>query len=61
VDGGFGAWDYSGADEFTLKAWGFWIAMGVVGRFSDRISWRAKELGEHMLGSWVAITMTNEH
>jgi hypothetical protein len=56
MNGGFGAWNYSGADEFTLKAWwGFWIATGIVGRFSARISWRAKELSEHTFANWVSI------
>ncbi len=56
VDGAFGGWNYSGADEFTLKAWwGFWIATGIVGRISDRITWRAKELSEYTLASWFGI------
>src|SRR5262249_19643025 len=56
ANGGFGAWNYSGASEFTLKAWwGFWIAAGIVGRFSGRLSSRAKELSEHTLASWVGI------
>jgi hypothetical protein len=56
VDEAFGAWDYSGADEFTLKAWwGFWIATNVAGRFSSQISRRADELSDHTLSSWVAI------
>src|SRR5262245_2731722 len=53
---GSGPWNYSGADESTLKAWwGFWIATGIVGRFSDRISLRAKELSEHELAGWAGI------
>jgi len=56
ANGGFGAWNDSGAGELTLKAWwGFWIATGIVGRFSDRISRRAKELSEHELATWAGI------
>jgi len=60
ANGGSGPWNYSGAGELTLKAWwGFWIAMGIVSRFSDRISFRislrAKELSEHELASWAGI------
>jgi hypothetical protein len=56
ANGGSGAWNYSGAGEFTLKAWwGFWIAMGIVGRFSNRISLRAKDLSEQTIANWVGI------
>lgn len=56
MDGAFGAWNYSGADEFTLKAWwGFWITTGIVSRISDRISWQAKELSEYTIANWVGI------
>jgi uncharacterized protein DUF4328 len=56
ADGVSGPWNYSGADEFTLKAWwGFWIATGIVGRFSERISLRAKELSEYTFASWAGI------
>jgi len=52
MDGGY----YDTGGDFMLKAWwGFWIATGVVGRFSTRISWRAKELSEHTIASWVDI------
>src|SRR5262245_20530136 len=54
ANGGSGAWNYSGASEFTLKAWwGFWIALGFVGRISDRISLRANDLSEQTIASWV--------
>src|SRR5262245_43297579 len=53
---GSASWNYYGADEFTLKAlWGFWIATVIVGRFSERISFRAKELSEYTLASWTGI------
>lgn len=56
ANGGFSGWNYSGANEFTLKAWwGFWIAASIVGRIADRISLRAKELGDYTLASWVGI------
>jgi hypothetical protein len=56
IKGGFSGWNYSGASEFTLKAWwGFWIGAGIVGRISDRLSSRAKELGEYTVASWVSI------
>ena len=48
--------NYSGDGEFTLKAWwGFWIAAGIVGRFSDRIALRADELSEYTISSWAGI------
>jgi len=56
ANGGSYAWNYSGAGEFTLKAWwGFWIAAGIVGRFSYRISMSANDPSEQMLASWVGI------
>ena len=48
--------NYSGDGEFTLKAWwGFWIAAGIVGRLSYRLSLRANDLSEQTLSSWVVI------
>jgi hypothetical protein len=48
--------NYSGDGEFTLKVWwGFWIAAGIVGRLSYRISLRSNDLSEQTLASWVVI------
>lgn len=56
ANGGSAPWNHSGAGDFTLKAWwGFWIAAGIVGRFSYRISSSANDLSEHTLSSWVGI------
>jgi hypothetical protein len=54
--GGFSGWNYSGAGEFTLRAWwGFWLAASVVGRLSGRLSLRAKELSEYTFAGQVGI------
>jgi hypothetical protein len=56
MNGGFSGWNYSGAGEFTLKAWwGFWIGASVVGRLSGRISLRAEELSEYTFAGQVSI------
>jgi Domain of unknown function (DUF4328) len=56
ADGWSSAWNYSGDGDFTLKVWwGFWIAAGIVGRLSYRLSLRANDLSEQTLSSWVVI------